>query len=350
LPKPLTPFHWEIEWPEVFSSDRGGFDAILGNPPFVNAIDGGLDKLTKNWMQRSTRQVSGAADLAFHFLEKAHYRTRRNGSVGFLMPRIFLNAPAAEELRMELIKARPPVLILAHDDSSLFDSANVFVVSTVFSLSGDCKVYRGTTSLDVKFADSNWWAAINGVGSGEECVRVKDVFTVTSSMTTQIAYDIQPHLIEDNGCGFPRLVTTGLIDPFVCLWGNATCRYLKRDYLRPVISTEDDLPDRVTKRLALKSTPKILVAGVAGPGNRIEAFLDEEGCYVGAVSTYTITHSASCIRSLRALCNYLNSDEVALKVQTLLSASAMGSGLLTIPKTFLQDLPFPIQFLTSEKK
>ena len=32
---PLTPFHWEIEFPEVFARENGGFDAIVGNPPFA---------------------------------------------------------------------------------------------------------------------------------------------------------------------------------------------------------------------------------------------------------------------------------------------------------------------------
>ena len=29
-----NPFHWELEFPEVFLSERGGFDAFVGNPPF----------------------------------------------------------------------------------------------------------------------------------------------------------------------------------------------------------------------------------------------------------------------------------------------------------------------------
>ena len=33
--RPLVPFHWEIEFPEVFERDRPGFDAIVGNPPFM---------------------------------------------------------------------------------------------------------------------------------------------------------------------------------------------------------------------------------------------------------------------------------------------------------------------------
>src|SRR5262249_20318855 len=33
--KAIHPFHWEIEFPEVFGRDNSGFDAIVGNPPFA---------------------------------------------------------------------------------------------------------------------------------------------------------------------------------------------------------------------------------------------------------------------------------------------------------------------------
>jgi hypothetical protein len=32
---PVPPFHWEIEFPEVFGGDSPGFDAMVGNPPFA---------------------------------------------------------------------------------------------------------------------------------------------------------------------------------------------------------------------------------------------------------------------------------------------------------------------------
>ena len=32
---PLAPFHWQIEFPEVFDRDNPGFDSIVGNPPFA---------------------------------------------------------------------------------------------------------------------------------------------------------------------------------------------------------------------------------------------------------------------------------------------------------------------------
>jgi hypothetical protein len=31
----IRPFHWELEFPEVFARDNLGFDAIVGNPPLI---------------------------------------------------------------------------------------------------------------------------------------------------------------------------------------------------------------------------------------------------------------------------------------------------------------------------
>ena len=33
----IVPFHWEIEFPEVFDRENPGFDAFVGNPPFLRA-------------------------------------------------------------------------------------------------------------------------------------------------------------------------------------------------------------------------------------------------------------------------------------------------------------------------
>lgn len=37
--RPLVPFHWEVEFPEVFDRENPGFDAIAGNPPFLGGSE-----------------------------------------------------------------------------------------------------------------------------------------------------------------------------------------------------------------------------------------------------------------------------------------------------------------------
>jgi hypothetical protein len=39
LQHPIPAFHWEIEFPEVFARENGGFDAFVGNPPFISGAD-----------------------------------------------------------------------------------------------------------------------------------------------------------------------------------------------------------------------------------------------------------------------------------------------------------------------
>ena len=64
--KPITPFHWHIEFPEVFERSQSGFDVIVGNPPFAgkNSLlnsnrDGYLD-----WLKTIHEESHGNAILA----------------------------------------------------------------------------------------------------------------------------------------------------------------------------------------------------------------------------------------------------------------------------------------------
>ena len=80
------PFHWPLEFPEVFDRDNPGFDAIVGNPPFagknttiaVNA-DHYLD-----WLRVLHPGAHGAADLVAHFFRRSYGLLRNGGSFGLL--------------------------------------------------------------------------------------------------------------------------------------------------------------------------------------------------------------------------------------------------------------------------
>lgn len=70
---PLTPFHWEIEFPEVFARANGGFDAVVGNPPFAgkNTLVGGNRDNYLPWLQTVHVGAHGNSDLVAHFFRRA---------------------------------------------------------------------------------------------------------------------------------------------------------------------------------------------------------------------------------------------------------------------------------------
>ncbi|MDB9444833.1 Eco57I restriction-modification methylase domain-containing protein [Anabaena sp. CS-542/02] len=84
--KPVIPFNWELEFPEVFNRPNPGFDVIVGNPPFagknttINAnAPGYLD-----WLKVVHPDSHGNADLAAHFFRRAFTLLRKNGTFGLI--------------------------------------------------------------------------------------------------------------------------------------------------------------------------------------------------------------------------------------------------------------------------
>jgi hypothetical protein len=81
------PFHWFLEFPEVFVCDDG-FDAIIGNPPFL-----GGRKIRSTYGEEYlyfltkilNHNVSANADLCAFFLLRANNLIKANGLCGFIL-------------------------------------------------------------------------------------------------------------------------------------------------------------------------------------------------------------------------------------------------------------------------
>ncbi len=85
-PNPVPCFHWQIEYPEVFSREDGGFDALVGNPPFVwgNRISTILGDGYRDWLLEIHENSHGNGDLVAHFFRRAYSHIRDRGTFGFL--------------------------------------------------------------------------------------------------------------------------------------------------------------------------------------------------------------------------------------------------------------------------
>ena len=83
---PLAPFHWEIEFPEVFDRDNPGFDAIVGNPPFAgkNTVIAANRSGYTDWLKQLHAESHGNADLVAHFFRRAFDLMRTDGAFGLI--------------------------------------------------------------------------------------------------------------------------------------------------------------------------------------------------------------------------------------------------------------------------
>ena len=80
------PFHWALEFPEVFL-DRGGFDGFVGNPPFMGGqkITGNLGVAYRDYLvERLAGGTRGSADLCAYFFLRAAGLLRPGGQAGLV--------------------------------------------------------------------------------------------------------------------------------------------------------------------------------------------------------------------------------------------------------------------------
>ena len=83
---PFAPFHWEIEFPEVFERDNPGFDGFVGNPPFAgkNNVAAGNVAGYPSWLKELHEESHGNADLVAHFYRRAFNLVRDGGTFGLI--------------------------------------------------------------------------------------------------------------------------------------------------------------------------------------------------------------------------------------------------------------------------
>jgi hypothetical protein len=82
-------FDWQAEFPEVFTAERGGFDAMIGNPPWVSYVGRAVQPLlprVRDYFAEHYRAFAGYRNLQGIFIERAATLLRASGRLGFIVP------------------------------------------------------------------------------------------------------------------------------------------------------------------------------------------------------------------------------------------------------------------------
>ncbi len=114
----LNPMNFEDRFPEIMK--RGGFDAIVGNPPYVMVEDG----LEKKYLQQHFETDEGKPDLYKYFIERAHKLLSSIGRFGMIIPASMLMTPAYKRCREFLLKKSSPLTVVSFQ-GQVFESAQV---------------------------------------------------------------------------------------------------------------------------------------------------------------------------------------------------------------------------------
>jgi len=155
-------FHWELEFPEVFYQDsqkreKGGFDAVGGNPPYdelsEEALGRSIDEkryLAHAAIYQPTRVSAGRLNWYHYFMVLGLQLLARGGHHGFIVPMSWMGDSFTYGVRRWMLEQHLPVLVEAFPQKD-DPTQRVF--------------------FDAKLSTSVY-VAQKGRRSGEVCVRV----------------------------------------------------------------------------------------------------------------------------------------------------------------------------------
>ncbi|MBI5031378.1 MAG: Eco57I restriction-modification methylase domain-containing protein [Chloroflexi bacterium] len=264
----VNPFDWAREFPQVFAdrpdrfcateggeetcqvSDVGGFDCVIGNPPYIRSQSLGAKE--RSYFTSTYQTATGTYDIYVLFVERGLTLTNKSAKCGFILPNKFFTTDYGEGLRKLLGGQGLAERLVDFEDGQVFSGAGTYTTllflskkssgTTEYARLG--KVYResgsaglaSALSSDLRFSpltltgDGARWTLAAGE-SGELLLRLQATF--------QPFIELHPHIFQglktsadkiylvkvvkekgflseiENGLGEHSIIETGILMPVV---------------------------------------------------------------------------------------------------------------------------------------
>lgn len=389
-------FLWKLNFADVFE-EKGGFDVVIANPPYLEARSPEFSDQIKEEAQRglTSRWLSDAsyitrgADLLIYFFELGIYLLSQKGTQVFLTQNSWLDTDYGKKFQTFLLK-NTDVKFIIDSDFKYFDSKlgpNINTVISVFTgkdsnedgsmvFARYHENFEKVSSLDLESVDSSTQADIKKFAHSDQLLRNFKWGTLLSASNTVL------HLIsilEKKGKRLGQLpdyqlsigqglnlrksfeVEEKILTTFPFLSGK----------LIPFMTTEDGAP------FVLDKTKKFIIDGSKLNPEQIQklkksdievfhasfktrpALILPRGvtrhyCAVNAISAFSSSgvdiYDNTGNLSNEALLNlwlFLNSS-LAWLIREITGRKSLGGGLLKAEATDLKDLPLFFDFKKSK--
>ena len=316
------------------AEQAGTFDLVIGNPPFLSQL---ASATTRGGA--SSRGGGPYADAAVEFLAlAADLVDPAGGRVAYVLPQSILSARDAGGVRRRF-----------DDSSTMFWSAwtgerdfDAQVVTCALAFE-----FGRTSHADGRHAATTWSHVVtdrSGVppvpgalhGGEPPAGRLGDRARLNANFRDE--YYGMVAAVGDHDVG-PPLVTSGLIDPGRCRWGERPVRFAKRRFVAPRIDVAA-LDDRMVAWAEQRLVPKVLIANQTPI---IEAVCDPGGDWlpgVPVVAAYPLA-TADPTEAVWEIAAVLSAPAVSAWAWHQRGGTGLSSTTIRIGPTMLAELPWP---------
>lgn len=153
-------FTWETAFPDVFA--EGGFDVVLGNPPYVRME---FLKTLKPYLEKRFEVVSDRADLYCYFYERGMRLLKPGGRLGYISSNTFFKTGSGKPLRQYLLRDATIESVVDFGDLQVFEGVTTYPAILVLKNGGapidhELRFWKVDTLPETNFLAS--WEAAQG--------------------------------------------------------------------------------------------------------------------------------------------------------------------------------------------
>ncbi len=304
-----------------------GFDVVIGNPPYVSALDFTriYGAALREALNSRFNSATGAYDLFVVFIEQGLNLCRPYGLLCFITPNKYLAAKYAKDLRAWLLKNASLQKLFDVSAVAVFEEASVYPVISVFCSNGgssdavEVSLPR-TRSMDRFVIDSfrtsrvptDWLhmlpESIWGFLLSERLQLLPRVMNsaqplsqfgqVSATSTAAEAEEFGNFFTSQQPSNGIKVINTGTIDRYAALWGKREMTHAGQRFLTPWLpAAKAPIGDR---RLAIYRAPKIVFAKMA---KTVEAFIDTAGEYASVNTNCFFNPRGVSLKYVGGVCN-----------------------------------------------
>lgn len=348
----INVFDWETAFPHAFKGKNPGFDAVIGNPPYLNIrlLTQMQGESVKEYFKSHYVCAHRGYDLYVLFIETGLQRLAERGLFGMIVPNKVATLDYALRCRSLLLENTSINRITDVSNLDVFSGVSVYPYVITFEKSPPIQDHLvsllhadSTHALD----DSAQEVQIEQkIFSADEGFTIHGRFDIESRVVTEplskvsrlhsgttgfSAQQMAEYLTERDSCSsrnYLDFIVSGNIDRYFLRLGNV--RFMKRHFDNPTLPD----PERklTVNKLDLYRNPKIIIAGMT---KRLEATFDPGGLALG-VQVYA---AAELSADYRYLLGVLNSKFLSYLFWLRFQAKHLAGGYLAINKSQLSKLP-----------
>jgi len=350
-------FLWRLNFADVFE-DKGGFDVIIANPPYINTND--LKKESEIY-RKLYSTAYGSYDIYVLFFEKSIQLLKRNGILTFITSNKYFIADYAKKLRallktvtiLNLIDladckrvfenafVSPAITIIQNEKSndysikiSLLKDDDVSVIDSIpYSLMGVNEISNGIEGSFNIYIDLKTRRILNKISLNTVGLDDAKFFDVRTGIMGFEYWNMSPFISEGiNGNSSIRVITNSHLDKYVFLF-NKKINLYKKNFNNPFLNLAKAPINQSTKDCFRQT--KIIIRGVA---SQLTAQIDEEG-YAFLVAVHAVFIKDKNSFDEKYILALLNSTLFNWLHLVKFYTARIPMGSLKYPVSFLRELP-----------